>query len=142
MIAVVIGETFGHYFNDWLANRYVASHHGLFEPEARLWTIYLGEILMVPGLIGVGFCLENHAHWGLLAVSWGCYVAGTMLVTTSITAYVLDAYPGASGEVSSWLNLCRTTYVLVRLTILLPILKRAAVGDSSSRMFRSTGPNG
>jgi hypothetical protein len=28
MIAVVIGEAFGHWFNDWMANRYIARHHG------------------------------------------------------------------------------------------------------------------
>jgi len=109
MIAVVIGETFGHFFNDWLANRYISRHHGLFEPETRLWTIYIGEVLMIPGLIGVGFSLQDHAHWAVLAVSWALYVCGTMIVTTSITAYALDAYPGASGEVSSWLNASRTT---------------------------------
>ncbi|KAF9517578.1 hypothetical protein BS47DRAFT_509296 [Hydnum rufescens UP504] len=109
MIAVVIGETFGHFFNDWLANRYISRHHGLFEPEARLWTIYIGEVLMIPGLIGVGFSLQDHTHWAVLAVSWALYVCGTMVVTTSITAYALDAYPGASGEVSSWLNASRTT---------------------------------
>lgn len=52
----------------------------VFEPEARLWTIYIGEILMVPGLIGVGQALENHAHWAVLAVSWGLYVTGTIIV--------------------------------------------------------------
>ncbi|KAF8293646.1 MFS general substrate transporter [Clavulina sp. PMI_390] len=109
MIAVILGESFGHFFNDWLADYYVKRHHGRFEPEARLWTLYIGELFMVPGLVGVGQSLQNHSHWALLAVSWGTYVVGTIITTTSITAYVLDAYPGASGEVSSWLNLCRTT---------------------------------
>lgn len=28
--------------------------------------------------------------------------------TTSITAYLLDSYPGASGEVVSWPNFCKS----------------------------------
>ena len=103
MISVIIGEVFGHWFNDWMANRYVAKHHGcrfiiylhqivisntrlisfvsVFEPEVRLWTCYIGEILMIPGLIGVGQALENHAHWAVLGVAWGLYVCGTIIVS-------------------------------------------------------------
>ena len=78
----------------------------VFEPESRLWAIYVSVVLMVPGLIGIGFSLQDHWHWAVLGVSWGLYVCGTMVMTTSITAYVLDSYPNASGEVACWLNAC------------------------------------
>jgi len=105
---VVIGEAFGHWFNDWIANRYIKKHHGSFELEVRLWTAYVGQILIIPGLIGVGQALENHAHWAILAVTWGLYVAGGMITATGLTAYCLQSYPDASGEISSWLNFFRT----------------------------------
>lgn len=35
---------------------------------------------MIPGLIGVGQGLQNHAHWSVLAVSWGLYVCGAIIV--------------------------------------------------------------
>ena len=44
LVAVALGEAFGHWFNDFLANRYVRKHGGVFKPEARLWTNYIGKI--------------------------------------------------------------------------------------------------
>jgi hypothetical protein len=61
----------------------------VFEPEVRLWTTYIGEILMIPGLIGVGQALENHAHWAILAVAWGLYVAGTIIVSCTPSSLLL-----------------------------------------------------
>jgi biotin transporter BioY len=36
-------------------------------------------------------------------------VSGIMITTVALNAYNLDSYPEASGEVSSWINFCRTT---------------------------------
>lgn len=107
LVAVFLGETFGHFFNDWIANRYVRKHEGIFKPEARLVTNYIAAAFMIPGLIIVGQTLEKHLSYAGIIMGWGMYVFGVMLATVAITAYALDSYGNASSEVSGLLNFAR-----------------------------------
>lgn len=107
IVAVVIGEMFGHYFNDFMANRYIATHQGRFEPEVRLWTCYIALIPMIPGLVLVGQGLHHHLHWAVLVVGWGVYVFGVMTASVAVTTYLLDSFQTASGEVAGYLNFAR-----------------------------------
>ncbi|KAH7346955.1 major facilitator superfamily domain-containing protein [Pyrenochaeta sp. MPI-SDFR-AT-0127] len=107
VVAVFIGEIFGHYFNDFLANRYIHRHKGIFEPEVRLITVYLSTILMVPGLILLGFALQQHMHYGVIIVGWGMFTFGVMTTSVAVTTYAIDAYPTAPGEVSGYINFMR-----------------------------------
>ena len=107
IIAVILGEAFGHYFNDFLLRLYVRNHDGVFVPEARLTPIYLSAFFMVPGLIIIGQALAHHLHWAAIVMGWGMFVFGYMVGSVAIQAYVLDSYPTASGEVASLINLSR-----------------------------------
>jgi hypothetical protein len=107
LVAVSLGEAFGHFFNDWVANRYVRKHEGIFKPEARLVTNYIAAAFMIPGLIIVGQTLEKHLSYAGIIMGWGMYVFGVMLATVAITAYALDSYGNASAEVSGLLNFAR-----------------------------------
>jgi hypothetical protein len=107
LVAVALGEAFGHFFNDFIANRYVRKHEGIFKPEARLVTNYIAAALMIPGLIIVGQTLEKHLSYAGIIMGWGIYVFGVMLATVAVTAYALDSYPTASSEVSGLLNFAR-----------------------------------
>ncbi|KAK5046468.1 hypothetical protein LTR84_008271 [Exophiala bonariae] len=104
---VVLGELFGHFFNDFLASRHIRRHKGIFIPEARLFPIYLSTIFMVPGLVLVGQSLFHHLHWAAIIMGWGMFVFGYMVATVAVTAYALDSYPTAAGEVSALINLAR-----------------------------------
>ncbi|KAF2741843.1 MFS general substrate transporter [Sporormia fimetaria CBS 119925] len=107
LIAVTLGEAFGHFFNDFIANRYVRKHEGIFKPEARLVTNYVAAAFMVPGLIIVGQTLDKHLSYAGIIMGWGMYVFGVILATVAITAYALDSYGSASSEVSGLLNFAR-----------------------------------
>lgn len=107
IIGVLIGELIGNWGNDWLANTYIRTHGGVFKPEARLPAIYPSQLLMVAGLVLVGQALKHVLHWTALAFGWGMYVVGYMIVSVAITAYALDAYPTAPGEVSAFINFAR-----------------------------------
>jgi hypothetical protein len=111
LVAVSLGEFFGHFFNDFVANRYVRKHNGVFKPEARLVTNYVAAAFMIPGLIIVGQTLENHLSYAGIIMGWGMYVFGVMLATVSTTAYLLDSYGSASSEVSGLLNFARGKYM-------------------------------
>ena len=107
LVAIWIGYFFGHWFNDFIAKRYIARHHGIFVPEARLWTPYMGAFLMIPGLVLVGQTLEKHLQYAGIIVGWGMVQLGILLISVAIVTYVLDCYPIASGEVSALINLGR-----------------------------------
>jgi hypothetical protein len=107
LVAVALGEFFGHFFNDAIARRYVARHDGVFKPEARLVTNYIAAAFMIPGLVIVGQTLEKHLSYAGIVMGWGMYTFGLMLATVATTAYVLDSYGSASSEVSGLLNFAR-----------------------------------
>ncbi len=107
LAGIIIGELFGHWFNDFMATRYTVRHHGIFVPEARLWTPYLGIALMIPGLVLFGQTVSLRLHWIGIVFGWGMVQVGIMLISVAIVTYVLDCYPSASGEVSALINLGR-----------------------------------
>ncbi|KIX94865.1 uncharacterized protein Z520_09555 [Fonsecaea multimorphosa CBS 102226] len=107
IIAVLVGETLGHFINDWTTTRYVRKHNGVFKPEARLPPVYLTLFLTVPGLILVGQALEKHLSWVAVAFGWAMYTAAVMMFSVPLFAYALDSYRNAPGEVSAWFNFAR-----------------------------------
>ena len=135
IVGILIGEIIGHWGNDvsfflprspkppscrtgktrvallthtqWILSRYVRRHTGLFKPETRLWAIYPSMLLMVPGIVLVGVVLHKHLSWPALACGWAMYIVGIMISAVSITTYLLDCYPTASGEMSALINLAR-----------------------------------
>ncbi|KAJ5465294.1 Major Facilitator Superfamily protein [Penicillium daleae] len=109
VIAALIGELVGHWLHDAAAKYYMQRHRGQFEPEARLQVIWCATPFMITGLALFGFCLERKYHYMVTAIAWGLYVFGVMIATVGINAYNLDSYPEASGEVTAWINMARTT---------------------------------
>ncbi|KAH9204534.1 major facilitator superfamily domain-containing protein [Leptodontidium sp. 2 PMI_412] len=108
IVGIVVAEFFGHYFNDFLARQYVHKHDGIFEPEVRLWPIYISAGFSVPGIILVGQSIHHHLPVAGVAFGWGMYGLGVMLSSVAVTAYSLDSFPMAPAEVAAWLNLART----------------------------------
>lgn len=107
IVAVIIGEVFGHFANDWIAAQYIRKHKGVFLPEARLKPVYLAGAFMVPGLVLIGQTLHSHLHWMGIVMGWGMFVFGCLVASVAITAYAVDSYPTAAGEVSSLINFAR-----------------------------------
>ena len=107
VVAVIIGEAFGHFFNDYLFTRYIRTHGGIFQPEARLPSSYIAAVFMVPGIVLVGQALHKHLDYAAIIMGWGMFVFGCMVASVAITAYALDSYPDGSGEVSGLINFSR-----------------------------------
>ncbi|KAI5805159.1 major facilitator superfamily domain-containing protein [Geopyxis carbonaria] len=110
MIAVIVGELFGHFFNDAVQKRSISRGKGFFEPEARLWCIYFSTVFMPLGLILLGFSLHNLWHWFAVALFWGIFIFAAMTSTVAITAYVLDCFPNHSAAASALLNFTRVLF--------------------------------
>ncbi|KAM5344306.1 hypothetical protein ACJ41O_012843 [Fusarium nematophilum] len=107
IVGILLGEVFGHYFNDYLARRYVKKHGGVFEPEARLVMIYVSSIPMIGGLVLLGQGLHHHLSPVAIIMGWGMHSFGTMCTSVAVSAYVVDSYPTAAAEVSGWSNFAR-----------------------------------
>lgn len=107
IVATLIGEGFGHFYNDYLVRRHAKRHNNTFVPEVRLWATYPMAIIMVPGLVLVGQTLERHLHWVGIVFGWGMYQLGVMVVSVAVVAFIYDCYPENSGEVSALVNFGR-----------------------------------
>ena len=108
IVGALIGETFGHWFNDFIAKKYVKRHNGVFHPEARLLATYVAAVLMIPGLVAVGQALQFHRSVGVVIVGWGMYICGLMTASVALSAYLLDAFPLWPTEVSGLINFFRS----------------------------------
>lgn len=108
LVAIFLGELFGHFFNDFTARRFVRKHSGVFEPEVRIWTIYIAIFFMAPGLILIGYALQLHLPVAAVIFGWGMHTFGLMCMSVANIAYGLDTYPTMPAEVGGWLNFART----------------------------------
>jgi MFS family permease len=104
----IIGQVAGHWVHDWIGHIYMRRHRGVIIPEAHLIIIWFVTPLYIIGMNLIGSTIMHHWHYMVLAVGWFLHNFSTIGLTTAIYAYVLDAYPEGSGEVSAWLNAWRT----------------------------------
>ncbi|KAK4495346.1 hypothetical protein PRZ48_013677 [Zasmidium cellare] len=104
----ILGEVLGHWAHDSIGNFYSRRHGGRIDSEARLIMCYPAGVLMVVGLLILGFALQYHWHWAYLAVFGAMQITGINFATTAINAYLLDSYPEGSGEVGAWIVVGRT----------------------------------
>ena len=76
IVAALLGEATGHWLHDFIANQFIKSHGGHFEPEVRLRAIFVSTPFMLAGLVGLGFALEDAYHYMVTSLFWGLYVFG------------------------------------------------------------------
>ena len=70
MIGTVAAEFWGHWFNDFIANRYIRTHGGLHKPESRLSGVYVPVVVGIGGLVLFGQTLQHSLPWVGLAFGW------------------------------------------------------------------------
>ena len=117
IIGVLIGWIVGHWLHDLIAQtqtRKRSSEAGdtthvnvPLTPERRLLAVYPATILMFVALIILGYSLERHWHYMVVAVGYAVQIVGTMISQVAINAYLLDCYPEIPGEVGACVNFGR-----------------------------------
>ncbi|OBZ77951.1 hypothetical protein A0H81_02079, partial [Grifola frondosa] len=107
IVAVIIGELLGRYFNDWIMNICIRRNRGVFEAESRLWTCYIALPLYICGFLVLGASFQNHFSVGALVMGWGIAEVAIMINTVAIYAYCIDCFPRQQGEISALINLAR-----------------------------------
>lgn len=129
MIGTVLAEFFGHWFNDFLCNRYMRSHGGAHQPENRLWGVYPSWLMGIGGLVLFGQAFGKHLPWIAIAFGWGmqCFgeswfslslrrhghmadgiITATLGTSVAISAYLLDVFPQHAALASAWICAFRT----------------------------------
>ena len=108
VIGAILGLIVGHFAFDIIGRVYAKYHSGRIEPEARLIMIWLVLPLKLIGYNLIGTGLEKHWSYWVVAVGWAMHNFSTIATTAAVGAYLIDAYPEASGESAAWLNFSRT----------------------------------
>ncbi|KAH9896672.1 MFS general substrate transporter [Cubamyces lactineus] len=108
IVAVLIGEVLGRYFNDWVMNFCIRRNGGVFIAESRLWTCYIAMPLYICGFVVLGASFQMHLSVGALVMGWGIAEVAVMINTVAVYAYCNDCFPKMQGEISALINLART----------------------------------
>ncbi|KAI4097713.1 MAG: hypothetical protein LQ339_006692 [Xanthoria mediterranea] len=108
ILGSLLGALVGHWLHDLVGKIYIQRHDGKIEPEARLIIIWLASPIMAISILILGFALQHSWHYMAIAVLTAVQVAGIMIATVALNAYLLDAYPEGSGEVGAWIVVGRT----------------------------------
>lgn len=107
IVGAIIGEIWGHWFNDWLCARYIRKHNGVYVLESRLWGTYAPTLVGFAGLILYGQALQHTLHWMALMVAWACIAFSMIAATTAVSAYCLDSFPNHASLVAAIINMWR-----------------------------------
>ncbi|EGG00294.1 uncharacterized protein MELLADRAFT_111982 [Melampsora larici-populina 98AG31] len=103
VVAVFIGELMGRYINDAIAKRLTHRNSGVFEPEMRLWTLYIALPMYVGGLILLGAAFQEKLSVAAIVIGWGLAEVATMVTTVACLNYANNTFP-FPGEISALLN--------------------------------------
>lgn len=106
-IGVLLGWFVGRWLHDGIAHLFARRHGGHVKPEARLLACYPATVCMVVSLIILGFALQRHWHYMVIAVFYGGQLFGFMIGNVGVNAYLHDAYPAYTGEVGAWVGVGR-----------------------------------
>jgi len=123
-VGVTLGWLIGHWMHDAFGRFYADRHTGRIDPESRLTISYIATCIMVVSLIIIGLGIQNRWHYMILAVFAAGQCCGIMISTTAVNAYLLDCYPGSSGEVSAWVAIGRIWGGFMATYIQLPWIQR------------------
>jgi hypothetical protein len=109
IVGALTGELWGHWFNDFLCNRYIRTHNGEYQPENRLWGVWPACVFGVTAMVLYGQTLQHGLPVIGLAAAWAIMSFAQVSSTTAISAYALDCFPHHAALASSWINFWRTT---------------------------------
>ncbi|PLW14193.1 hypothetical protein PCANC_00168 [Puccinia coronata f. sp. avenae] len=106
VVAVFLGEVIGRYLNDKTVSILTSRNHGVFEPEMRLWTLYIGIPPIAAGFVVLGGAFQY--KWNLAAVvfGWGMAEVGIMITTVAILNYLNNSF-FFPGEISALMSQAR-----------------------------------
>jgi len=128
IVGAIVGELWGHWFNDFLQNLYIKRHNGQYNPENRLWAVWPACALGIGAMVLYGQTLQKGLPVIGLSSAWALMTFAQVASTTAISAYALDIFPHHAALSSSWINFWRTTGVFFTVPCIMNQLTRALGG--------------
>ena len=119
-LGYTIGTFVGGRFSDHKLRQHQANNDDKTDPSARLSIVWYGAPLVPIGLIIFGWLIETKSYWISPLMGMFLFSLGLMLVTSTVTPYLIDVVPGAGASIVADLNLVRNILAAVG-TFLSPI---------------------
>ncbi|KAI9815933.1 MAG: hypothetical protein M1827_001925 [Pycnora praestabilis] len=114
IIGSVVGEQIGGPLSDFFMNRRTKQLNGQRpSPEYRLWSSYLGFLMVMVGLVVFGVKLQQAPplHWNVTPIVGIAIAAfGNQVITTVLVTYAVDCHPEHSASIGVFINLIRSTW--------------------------------
>ncbi|KAG8526412.1 uncharacterized protein KY384_000005 [Bacidia gigantensis] len=106
-------------------------------PERKLRPLFFAQPVLIAGLVLFGIFVEANKHYMLVAMAWGFYVFGTLIVTASVANYLNKAFPPLAGECGAWLSVSRSVGAFVLGFVVEGTVKGPGdgQGQGAERMF-------
>ncbi|KAG7122360.1 putative MFS-type transporter like protein [Verticillium longisporum] len=94
----VFGSMYGGVFADWLVVRLARRNNGIYEPEMRLYPLFLSTITMAGGMIMYGTTAARGMHWVYPSIGGAFFAFGLGSNGGIAFTLVIDAYRELTAE--------------------------------------------
>ncbi|KAH7009089.1 major facilitator superfamily domain-containing protein [Microdochium trichocladiopsis] len=108
-IGVIDGAFLSGLLSDWLTVKLARRNNGIMEAEHRLWPFTICIILIPGGLVLWGVGAAHEIHWFGLIMAMGSLATATTIGLTISVNYLIDSYPGISGDAIVTVIIIRNT---------------------------------
>lgn len=130
LVGNVVGWAVG-VFADTVVLSLARRNGGRKEPEYRLWTLCLSSVFAATGYFLYGWGAQKGMHWMTIAFGVGCMIAHQVSACSIATAYVMDCFPGISGELVVVLAICSSCVNFAISESVQPFIDKVGYGEFS-----------
>ncbi|CAJ0838094.1 34_t:CDS:2 [Entrophospora sp. SA101] len=105
---LMFGSVIGGKWSDYVLKKAIQKNNGVAYPEMRIFSSWVGVILIPLSYLIYGWLLEAKVHivFPLIFMFSGGF--GTMIAFNSLTTYLVDSYPSRSASVIALNNFLRS----------------------------------
>ncbi|KAI8302238.1 hypothetical protein K4K59_000576 [Colletotrichum sp. SAR11_240] len=97
-IGNMIGSVYGGIFGDWIVVRLARKNRGIFEPEMRLYVLFIPALLMGVGVVIFGTTADGGMHWVYPSIGGALFAFGMSSMMDVSFTIVIDTYKAATAE--------------------------------------------
>ena len=112
-IGLLFGLIYGHYFSDRIPLALAARNKGIWQPEFRLYALWLPSLILNPiglGLVGAG--LQYRLHWIVLAIGQVLITFGSLVSIPVTVNYICECFTRTPVEATVPVNCMRLLFGL------------------------------
>ncbi|KAI8284272.1 hypothetical protein K4K56_010192 [Colletotrichum sp. SAR 10_98] len=91
-IGNMIGNVYGGIFGDWIVVRLARKNRGIFEPEMRLYVLFVPALLMGVGVVIFGIPADRGMHWVYPSIGGALFAFGMSSMMDVSFTIVIDTY--------------------------------------------------